>query len=158
MNQQPLFSQKAITYAVAAVMLGCAAWWALLAPADPPVYFLSVPLDPKEGPSAADVEVRLMPTTITPATAGERYAGFDLGQYLAITGDPNLNHKRAVWSLSSGLLPAGLKLTESGLIKGTPTVHGKFKFQVIVTYRNKLAKQDYRMTVNPPIDGIKKDS
>lgn len=153
MNQAPLFSQKSITYAVAAVIFGCAVWWALLAPEDPPVYFLAVPLDPKDGPTSSDVEVRLMSTKITPGTVGERYAGFDLGQYLAITGDPTLNHKRAVWSLATGLLPAGLTLTEAGLLKGTPSAQGKFKFQVIVSYRNKLAKQDYSMTVNPPIDG-----
>jgi hypothetical protein len=32
------------------------------------------------------------------------------------------------WSISTGALPAGLSLSSSGLISGTPTVSGSFSF------------------------------
>ena len=37
------------------------------------------------------------------------------------------------WSLNDGALPTGLTLSTSGLISGTPTVAGSFKFDVLVT-------------------------
>ena len=51
------------------------------------------------------------------------------------------------WSLQSGSLPAGLQLSPSGLLSGTPTVTGDFTFKVQVSDGTQLASQTYTLTV-----------
>jgi large repetitive protein len=51
------------------------------------------------------------------------------------------------WSLQSGTLPAGMQLTPSGLLSGTPTAAGDFTFKVQVSDGTRAASQTYTLTV-----------
>jgi putative Ig domain-containing protein len=52
-----------------------------------------------------------------------------------------------VWSIKSGNLPAGVGLSSSGLISGTPTATGDFSFVVQVTDTNRTDTESYSLTV-----------
>jgi hypothetical protein len=52
-----------------------------------------------------------------------------------------------VWSIKSGSLPAGMGLSSSGLISGTPTATGDFTFVVQVTDTNRTDAETYSLTV-----------
>jgi hypothetical protein len=52
-----------------------------------------------------------------------------------------------VWSLKSGQLPAGLTLSSSGLISGTPTTIGDSTFVVQVTDVNRTDTETYTLSV-----------
>jgi hypothetical protein len=52
-----------------------------------------------------------------------------------------------VWSVKSGSLPAGMGLSSSGLISGTPTATGDFSFVVQVTDTNRTDTETYSLTV-----------
>jgi hypothetical protein len=51
------------------------------------------------------------------------------------------------WSVTSGALPAGLALSSSGAITGTPTATGDFTFQVKVTDGGRSDTETYTLTV-----------
>jgi large repetitive protein len=51
------------------------------------------------------------------------------------------------WSLAGGSLPAGLQLSASGLISGTPTATGDFGFTVRVSDGTRSATQAYTLAV-----------
>jgi large repetitive protein len=55
------------------------------------------------------------------------------------------------WSLQSGLLPAGLKLSSNGLLSGTPTATGDFTFKVQVTDGSRTDAQTYTLSVVAPL-------
>jgi hypothetical protein len=57
------------------------------------------------------------------------YLGVAYSQALAATGGTGVY----AWALESGALPAGLVLSPSGQITGTPTVTGSFAFTVRAT-------------------------
>jgi hypothetical protein len=52
-----------------------------------------------------------------------------------------------VWSVKSGQLPAGLTLSSSGLISGTPTTQGDSTFVVQVTDVNRTDTETYTLSV-----------
>jgi hypothetical protein len=55
------------------------------------------------------------------------------------------------WSLQEGSLPAGLQLSSSGLISGTPIATGDFTFKVRVSDGTRSATQTYTLTVVPKL-------
>lgn len=52
------------------------------------------------------------------------------------------------WTLNSGHLPTGLRLTKDGLILGLPTVSGPFEFRAKVNDGRRTATQDFTLTIN----------
>jgi hypothetical protein len=55
------------------------------------------------------------------------------------------------WSLQSGSLPAGIQLSSTGLLSGTPTATGDFTFKVQVSDGTRSASQTYTLTVVQPL-------
>ncbi|HUB66305.1 MAG TPA: putative Ig domain-containing protein [Candidatus Methylacidiphilales bacterium] len=56
------------------------------------------------------------------------------------------------WSIASGSLPAGLSLSSTGVISGTPATAGSATFTVQVTGNNGLSSTTaFSLTINPPL-------
>jgi parallel beta-helix repeat protein len=96
-----------------------------------------------------DLIPNITTTTLTGATKGSSYSQ----QLLVSSGDaPN------TWSLNTGSsLPAGLSLSSSGLLSGTPTTAGTYSFTVKVTdVDGDIDTQALSLTVltNNPVSGM----
>lgn len=68
--------------------------------------------------------IAISPATVPKATVGKYYTA----TFKATGGKPTLK-----WTISSGTLPIGLKLSTSGTLSGTPKVAGSYPFTVTVT-------------------------
>lgn len=75
--------------------------------------------------------------------------GLPYGEHLiAAGGEPPYR-----WTVSAGMMPAGLDLRSDGVISGLPTVLGDYQFEVSVTDR--LGARDsavFEVSVTPPVD------
>src|SRR5205085_775126 len=65
-------------------------------------------------------------------------------QFTATGGNPT-------WAVSSGALPAGLSLSSTGLLSGTPTAGGDFHFQVKAVDGGRSDVQTYTLSVVPQL-------
>lgn len=72
-------------------------------------------------------------------TPGQLTVPYNL-QFTATGGNPT-------WKISSGSLPAGLALTSSGLLSGTPTATGDFSFKVTAIDGSRSDTQTYSLSV-----------
>jgi len=82
------------------------------------------------------VQIVQRQSTLAPAQSSTPYSL----QFSATGGTPT-------WTVSSGSLPAGLTLSSSGLLSGTPTAVGDFSFQVTATAGSRTDTQTYSMSV-----------
>jgi len=56
------------------------------------------------------------------------------------------------WYRVGGALPQGVVLSESGILSGTPTQQGPFKFRIAVYDISQASdEKDFSLTVNPPV-------
>lgn len=108
-------------------------------------YFVVVPNPGRSATSG--VTVSLSAYSLPAAHINTPYAGFDLRTLLTVKGDSTFNGSGVTWSISSGSLPAGLSLSSSGLIGGTPTEAGSKDFTVRATYRAKNGENSYQIFV-----------
>lgn len=97
----------------------------------------------------ADITVELKTATLSAGKAGTAYAGFDFNSVLQVTGD-TVVPSAVTWNVSSGTLPAGITLDSTGKLGGKPAAvtSGSASFQVQATYKTKIAKQDYGLSVS----------
>jgi len=65
-------------------------------------------------------------------------------QFSATGGSPT-------WTVSSGALPAGLTLSSTGLVSGTPTTAGDYSFKITATDGSRSDTQSYSMSVVPKL-------
>lgn len=71
---------------------------------------------------------RVLPTTTV---------GLAMSLQFAIAGLPA--HERIALAVTSGTLPPGLSLSESGLLSGTPTTPGTYVFNVASSHQHQIA-------------------
>jgi Putative Ig domain len=88
----------------------------------------------------AGLQIQQRQSTLTP---GQLTVPYNL-QFTASGGTPT-------WSISSGSLPAGLTLSASGLLSGTPTAAGDYSFKVTATAGSRSDTQTYTMSVVPKL-------
>lgn len=55
------------------------------------------------------------------------------------------------WSLVSGALPAGVTLSPTGVVSGTPTASGEFNFRVRATSANGTDETSFKLFVSAPL-------
>jgi len=68
----------------------------------------------------------------------------------ATDGTPQIPPSYNTWAVSSGALPAGLTLSNLGVISGTPTAGGSFGFTVSVSdLEGRPATKNFSLTINP---------
>ena len=93
----------------------------------------------RQGPPPADLTVS---TAVPSATAGSSYDAT-----LSVSGGT----APYLFSLASGQLPAGVLLSTTGTLSGTPSTPGNFTFAVSVTDSTELsAQQSLQITVSSP--------
>jgi hypothetical protein len=81
--------------------------------------------------------------TLPPGTVGLAYS-----EALVATGDT----PPYVWSLSSGVLPAGLSLSSAGVISGTPTAAETDRFTIQVAARGVVSSSlPFSLTISAPV-------
>ncbi|MBE6910364.1 MAG: hypothetical protein E7474_12470, partial [Ruminococcaceae bacterium] len=80
-------------------------------------------------------------TMLNPAYLGRAYSD-------TLTATPHTAGKAITWSLSSGALPDGLTLAESGLLSGTPTKSGNFSFRVQASEADNDTPAYYQYTLS----------
>jgi hypothetical protein len=99
---------------------------------------------------AAGDTMRATMVDITTATLAATKKGTAYSQQLAATGGV----APYSWTLNEGdVLPAGLALSTSGLISGTPTAQGPVEFTVVATSSDSFQKTR-TYTLNPTVDII----
>jgi putative Ig domain-containing protein len=102
----------------------------------------SIPVDPGLAITTDEVE---------PAAIGQPYSQ-TLTAKRIMTIDPLTGTDvQAEWSLVGGNLPAGVTLSTSGVISGTPTVEGSFQFVVKAVHEAPFATEAFHMTVRQPL-------
>ena len=116
-------------------------------------YFVVVPV-PKRTATAGNILVTLGSYTPPVGVIGRAYAGFDFNQVLQVKGDPNYAPGTVRWSVVGGTLPAGLTLSSSGKLSGSPTAAGTSSFQVMAAYKTKAGQQAYQVLVSDVSVGL----
>jgi hypothetical protein len=107
-------------------------------------YFVVVP-SPKHTAGVGNITVSMSGYTLPGAIQGQAYAGFDFNSVLQVMGDPSYNGTGVHFSVVGGALPAGLSLSSSGQLSGTPTSAGTSTFQVMAAYKTKAGQQTYQV-------------
>ncbi|WP_161492852.1 putative Ig domain-containing protein [Pseudomonas putida] len=96
------------------------------------------------GSQAYSLTVAAATITITPTTLGTLTTGSAYSQTLSATG----GNGSYTWS-TSGSLPPGITVSNSGVVSGTPTSIGNYSFTVTVTDSlGSTGTQGYSVTVN----------
>jgi len=89
--------------------------------------------------------ISLIPATLAGGSVGTTY-----NQTLSAVGGV----APYTYTLTAGALPAGLTLSATGVLSGTPTLQGVFNFTITATDANLCAGvQGFTLTVNPPLCG-----
>ena len=96
-----------------------------------------------EGTPTGSGTVKIAPT-ITTESLPEGTVGTAYNQLLGATGSETIT-----WSLASGTLPTGLKLSDDGKITGTPATEGSSTFTVKAENSAGSATQEYTLKINP---------
>ena len=92
-----------------------------------PLFAITQP-DGQRGTALAYLSVAAQtPVTISPGALPNAVAGIPYSQPFTTTSGP------AIWGISQGALPAGMTLSQNGVLSGTPTVIGQYNFQVTAT-------------------------
>jgi hypothetical protein len=136
MSSKPLFRLAVLTAALAASVSALAA-----------DYYVVVPLPARTDTGAADISVGLSAFNPPAGLVGDVYPGFDFNQVLQVTGDQAFNANNVRWYVAGGALPAGLSLSSSGKLSGTPTAAGSSSFVIKALYRTKSGTNTYQVSV-----------
>lgn len=109
-------------------------------------YYVVVPLPNRA--AAASIVVTLNSYTIPAGTVGVAYPGFNFNPLLQVSGDSSYSGSGVTWAVTNGSLPAGMTLSSTGVLTGTPVAAGSSSFDVTATYKTKAGAQSYTFTVN----------
>jgi len=128
-------------------LLLAAAWGNPAAAADSiSGYYVVVPLKGRVG-DAPRINVSLSDYTLPRALLGIPYEGFDFRKLLSVTGDAGYTGYGVKWSVAEGSLPAGMSLSSTGKLTGTPTAEGTATFHIRATYKTKNGDTAYQVFV-----------
>jgi hypothetical protein len=109
-------------------------------------FYVVVPVKNRTA-TVGNITVALNGAAMPAGVVGRAYPGFDFSTLLQVKGDPNFNLAGVSFSVVSGALPAGLTLSPSGQLAGTPTAAVKSTFQVMATYKTKAGQQAFQVFI-----------
>ena len=105
----------------------------------------SIPIDP--GPVIVNAAAKA-------ATVGQPYSErLTAGRLVSLNPPTTGSDMPAAWSVQSGVLPPGVALSADGLLAGTPTAEGSFRFVVQADLQNGSppATHEYTLVVRQPV-------
>ncbi|KVP39685.1 putative Ig domain-containing protein [Burkholderia ubonensis] len=98
---------------------------------------------------ALNIGVSLNTATLPTANVGTSYT-YDFKPRVSVSGDPNYTISAVQFKTASGSsLPAGLVLSPTGILSGTPSTVGSPSFSIVAAYKGKEGTQQYSMSVQP---------
>lgn len=103
----------------------------------------SIPIDPG---------FAIVTSTLKPGIVGQPYSEtLSAKRLVSTTGSGSDAH--AVWSVEQGSLPPGVTLSADGLLAGTPTAEGSYRFAVRADLQNGIppATETYTLAVRQPV-------
>lgn len=112
-------------------------------------YYVVVPVKGRTA-NVADIGVALTPLTLPLSGVGQAYR-YDFNALLQVTGDPSYSGTGVSWDVVAGALPAGLNLSSTGVLSGTPTALGNSSFTLRASYRTQNGLQTYDLAVLQPV-------
>ena len=98
----------------------------------------SIPIDPG---------LAIVNPSVKPATAGQPYTDTLATKQVVSLNPLTGPDVEATWSLQSGALPAGITLSTSGVLSGTPTSEGSFQFVVRAVHGSPSDTATYALSV-----------
>ncbi len=100
---------------------------------------------------AIDPGLAIVNESVKPATIGQPYTETLTTKQVASLNPVTGHDVQATWSLESGALPAGVTLSTSGVLSGTPTSEGSFQFVVRAVHGSPSDTETYALTVRQPL-------
>lgn len=98
-----------------------------------------------------DPGLAIVNPSVKPATLGQPYMDTLAAKQVVSLNPPTGPEVQATWSLQSGALPAGITLSTSGLLSGTPTSEGSSQFVVRAQHGSPLDDETYTLSVRPAV-------
>jgi len=102
----------------------------------------SIPIDPG---------IAIVNPSVKPATVGQPYTETLAAKQVASLNSLTGPDVQATWSLESGALPAGITLSTSGVLSGTPTSEGSYEFDVRAYKAGPEDTETFTLTVRQPV-------
>lgn len=97
------------------------------------------------------INVSLTGATLPLAKVSNAYSE-SLHPYLTVTGDSSFDPLLTQWAIVSGSLPAGMTLSASGKISGTPLqASSQVRIEVQAAYKGKESLAAYELAVRPNV-------
>ncbi|KVP17088.1 putative Ig domain-containing protein [Burkholderia ubonensis] len=93
------------------------------------------------------ITVALASATLPAANAGLPYAGYDF-KTLVSSNEPSFQASSASWSVVDSL-PAGMSLSSSGVLSGTPSASGALPFTLKASFKGYSGQQSYTLVSSP---------
>ena len=100
---------------------------------------------------AIDPGLAIVNESVKPATIGQPYDETLTTKHVVSLNPVTGQDVQATWSLESGALPAGVTLSTSGVLSGTPTSEGSFQFVVRAVHGSPSDTETYALTVRQPL-------
>jgi hypothetical protein len=100
---------------------------------------------------AIDPGLAIVNESVKPATIGQPYTETLATKHVVSLNPVTGQDVQATWSLESGALPAGVTLSTSGVLSGTPTSEGSFQFVVRAVHGSPSDTETYALTVRQPL-------
>jgi large repetitive protein len=98
-----------------------------------------------------DPGLAIVSESVKPGTLGQPYTDTLAAKQVVSLNPLTGPDVQATWSLQSGALPAGITLSTSGLLSGTPTSEGSSQFVVRAQHGSPLDDETYTLSVRQPV-------
>jgi hypothetical protein len=102
----------------------------------------SIPIDPG---------LAIVNESVKPATVGQPYSDTLAAKQVASLNSLTGPDVQATWSLLSGALPPGLRLSPAGILSGTPTAEGSYEFDIRAYKGGPEDTETYALSVRQPM-------
>lgn len=107
-------------------------------------HYIISPAEGKPEAIAKQVELTLQAAALPQGEIGMGYS-YNLGPLLTVTGDENYKASFSRWAAAG--LPAGMTLSERGILAGTPQAEGDHTFGITASYLSKSVTQLFTLPV-----------